>query len=507
MRTKRAIINFITDALPQVIILLLGIVKIKLFINILGETKLGLYQLYNQIVAYLVLIEGGIGSALLFRLYKPTKEKDSNKINQIMSAAKRIFNIVGVLILFIGIILSFFVVFFVKDTGNVETSYIQFTFILYLISQAIYYFSIPERSLFDAEQKKYIPNIVFQAIALIKAILEIIIISLHLDLIVLLISLIICSLISNIIIIILCKKKHPSLDLKQKGDYSMLKDVKHLFVNTLASVLTNNIDIIIISKFIGLTHVVIYSTYNYFVEAIKQFIDKISGATFSGIGELLLEGKENSLKVFNEFNEMMFYLATILCVPFFFMINQFINIWYQSKIYTSFSLAILFTVILFYQIIRTPLKVFTLSSGKFKEIKIFVIIEIIINLSLSIILVGKLGITGVLLATIISLFTADFIPKPIIIFKKILENRPFRYYLICVLNFMFFVFELFWINTILFKQSVSLLWCFTNVLIIGIINLILTTGYFMATKQFDFIKRIKNGRNKNEENNGVNTNI
>lgn len=58
MRTKRAIINFITDALPQVLILILGIIKIKLFINILGETKLGLYQLYNQIVAYLVLIEG-----------------------------------------------------------------------------------------------------------------------------------------------------------------------------------------------------------------------------------------------------------------------------------------------------------------------------------------------------------------------------------------------------------------------------------------------------------------
>ena len=32
MRTKRAIINFITDAIPQVIILILGIIKIKLLI-------------------------------------------------------------------------------------------------------------------------------------------------------------------------------------------------------------------------------------------------------------------------------------------------------------------------------------------------------------------------------------------------------------------------------------------------------------------------------------------
>ena len=143
MRTKKAIINFITDALPQVIILLLGIVKIKLFINILGQTKLGLYQLYGQIVAYLVLVEGGIGSALLYRLYKPVHDKDDEKINQIMSAAKKIFNIVGFLILGIGLVLSFFVIFFVKDRAGVTNGYIQITFILYLISQAIYYFSIP----------------------------------------------------------------------------------------------------------------------------------------------------------------------------------------------------------------------------------------------------------------------------------------------------------------------------------------------------------------------------
>lgn len=494
MRTKRAIINFITDALPQVIILLLGIVKIKLFIDVLGEAKLGLYQLYNQIVAYLVLVEGGIGSALLYRLYKPIKDNNNAQINSIMSAAKRIFNIVGILILFIGLILSFFIMFFVKDAGDISNGYIQFTFILYLVSQAIYYFSIPQRSLFDAEQKKYIPNIVFQIIAVIKAILEIVIISLHLDLIELLISLIICSLIANAIIIILCNKKHPNINTKVKGDYSMLKDVKHLFVNTLATVLTNNIDIIIISKFVGLNYVVIYSTYNYFVEALKQFIDKISGATFSGIGDLLLEDKEHSLKIFNEFNGMMFFIATVICVPFFFVINQFINLWYEGKIFTSFILAVLFTIILFYQTIRTPLKVFTLSSGKFKEIKIFVILEIILNLCLSLILVNQFGIPGVLIGTIISLLIADFMTKPFVIFNKILEHKPYKYYFICIANFIFCALEIFWINIAFKTQYSSILECLIYGSIIGVINLIISTIYFYITKQLNFLKRFKKVR-------------
>ena len=494
MRTKKAIINLITDALPQVIILLLGIVKTKMFINILGETKLGLYQLYGQIVAYLVLVEGGIGSVLLYRLYKPVHDKDNEKINQIMSAAKKIFNVVGFLILGIGLVLSFFVIYFVKDSTGITNGYIQITFILYLLSQAIYYFSIPQRSLFDAEQKKYIPNIVFQVVATVKAILEIVLICLGLDLVALLISLIACSVVANVIIIVLCNKKHPDLDMKKKGDYSMLKDVKHLFVNTLASVLTNNIDILIISKFLGLEIVVIYSAYNYFVEAIKQLVDKISGATLSSIGDMLVENKQHSLKIFNEFNGLIFFLATILCVPFFFMINQFINIWYEGKIATTAILGALFTFTLFYQIIRIPLKVFTLSSGKFKEIKIFVIFEIIINLSLSLILVNKLGIAGVLIGTIVSLIVADFLTKPVIIFKKILESNSYKYYIMCICNFIFAAFEILWIDFV-FKTSYSSIFeCILFGIIIGVVNLIISTIYYYFTKQLEFIKRLKRVR-------------
>lgn len=86
MRTKNTIINFITDAFPQVLIMLLGLFKTKLFIDILGSNQLGLYQLYGQIIAYLVLVEGGVGSALLFRLYKPLNQKDTKKISEMMAA-------------------------------------------------------------------------------------------------------------------------------------------------------------------------------------------------------------------------------------------------------------------------------------------------------------------------------------------------------------------------------------------------------------------------------------
>ncbi len=438
-----------------------------------------------------MLIEGGVGSAILFRLYKPIKEKDNAKISSIMSASCFLFRIIGTLIIIAGVVISFFVQFFVKDTGDMTKGYMQTVFIIYLLSQAIFYYTIPYRTMFEAEQKRFIPNIIFQTTTIIKTILELIIVNLGKGLIEILISLTICTLISNFVIWLAFKKEYKGkINLKAKKDFSMLKDVKDLFVNTIGNLLTNNIDILIISKIIGLDCVVIYTTYNYFVEAIKQFVTKIEGATMSGVGDLILEGKEKALKVFNEFNELVTFIATILCVPLFIIINQFIDIWYEGAVETKLIWAILFTAILYYQIIRMPLKVYTLSSGQFKFVKKFVIIEILINVTLSLVLAKFMGIAGVLLATIISLICADYLTKPIVIFNKILESNCVKYYSKSIMNVIFIAVSLFAYYIIFPKMYSNIFSCILFGVIVAIVNAIITIAYFYITHQTNFFERI-----------------
>ena len=504
MRTKSTIINFITDAVPQVIILILGLVKVKLFLRVLGDEQLGLYQLYGQIVAYLVLLEGGVGSAMLFRLYKPIADKDTEKISQTVCAGKVIFNVVGIIILLCGLGVSFFVNNFIKESSFTH-AYIQTTFILYLISQVLYYFTVPERVVFEAEQKKYIPNMVFQLIALLKAIIEIVIILLGRGLTEILISLIICSLIANVIIIVIYKKQHKYINKKAKKDFSMIKDVKDLFVNTLGNLISNNIDILIISKFIGLGYVAVYSTYNYFVEAIKQFIEKITGATMAGIGNLMLENKQRAYEVFEEFNNLVFYLATIICIPFYIIINSFINTWYEGKIVTKEIYAILFSIILLYQIIRVPLKVYTLSTGKFKQVKNFVLLEIAINLVLSLILINFMGISGVLLGTIISLILADFLTKPRVIFTEIFNKNCKKYYVQAIINSLVIVLLAFAWRKIIPQSFSGIISCILTGIVVAIINLGIASVYFKISKQFNFFDRIVKTI-KGEKNESVNNN-
>lgn len=494
MRTKKALINLLTDALPQIIILVLGFFKIKFFIKYLGNDNLGLYQLYGQIVSYLVLIEGGIGSAMLFRLYKPIHDKNQKKINQIMSAAKTIFNIVGIIILILGVIISLNLSFFIKD-NSFSSSFLIFTFLLYLISQSLNYFVIPYRSMFDAAQDRYIPNIIYQTITIIKSIIEIIIVLTGKGLIEILISLVILSIISNVLIYIAFKKKYPKISFKEKKDFTMVKDVKHLFVNTIGNLVTNNIDVLLISKFIGLKTVVIYTTYNYFVEAIKQLIDKITGATMSGIGDVLSsekkEDKDKAANIFREFNNLVFFLAMIICIPFFIFINKFIDIWYEGEIATKLIFGLLFMILLFLSIIRVPLKVFSLSSGKFKEVKHYVTLEIIINLALSLLLIKRMGIAGVLIGTIVSIIIAELIFKVRIIHKKIIYTKSFKYYVKLISNIFYLVLISLGLYFLIPNNYNSLITCIIWGIVVTIGNLLLTLLYFKITKQLNFLDRFQ----------------
>ncbi len=69
----------------MIIISFLGIFKLKIFIQVLGNETLGLYQLFSQIMVYVAIADGGLGSAILYALYKSNSKNDDTKINQILA--------------------------------------------------------------------------------------------------------------------------------------------------------------------------------------------------------------------------------------------------------------------------------------------------------------------------------------------------------------------------------------------------------------------------------------
>ena len=306
---------------------------------------------------------------------------------------------------------------------------------------------------------------------------------------------VIIKIISNISIAIICKKIYPEYNCKSKNkDYTFLKQIKHLIFHKINGLIGSNIDTIIISKLLGLTSVAIYSTYNYIVKMFDTIFCKISGATQAIIGNSISDSGKQSSDKFFEFSSLMFFCATVVCVPLALSISKFIDIWYNEEIQTSIYIAIAFSFQLFMVVVTLPIVTYINALGLFKETKICALIDTVTNLILSLILIHIFGISGVIIATALSYFISTYILKGKVLFDRIFEKKYMYYFFRNAKLLLLFIIDLLSSYFILKYISVAGLFnWFVVYIVFGAINLVVMYIIYASFKENVFIKRLING--------------
>ena len=74
MRTKNSLKNMYIGIFTQIIITLLGFISRKVLFDSLGESYLGVNGVLTNILSMLSLVEGGIGTSIVYNLYKPDRK-------------------------------------------------------------------------------------------------------------------------------------------------------------------------------------------------------------------------------------------------------------------------------------------------------------------------------------------------------------------------------------------------------------------------------------------------
>ena len=83
-RTKNATRNIIFGILYRIYIIAVPFLTRTLMIYFMGVQYLGLNSLFTSILQVLNLTELGVGSAMVYSMYKPIVEDDKDKICQLM---------------------------------------------------------------------------------------------------------------------------------------------------------------------------------------------------------------------------------------------------------------------------------------------------------------------------------------------------------------------------------------------------------------------------------------
>ncbi len=435
MRKRNSINNFLTTFLPYVLIALLGFIKTKVFVSGLGDDTYALDQLFYQILAYISLAEGGVGLFIVQKYYKCFAENDKDQINDIFNSSKKVLKYIGLLMIVSGLVTSFFIGYLTNN--SLTFSYMQIVFILFLLKNILDYFMFAPRFLLQGDQKLYKVNVWVNLIRILDLLLSIILVRLGVDYLLILIPGIIIKFILNIVINKIVYKEYPWLKDYKVLNIKMFKGIRHIFAQKVSGVVFYNTDIILISTFINPIGVVIYSAYNYISKSLIDVVVMFGNALSPSFGNVLFkENKQIQYETFEELNILFYFIGGFVSVLFLLLATPFVNLWVGSKYLIPLSGLIYMTLILYFTISRRMILITKDSLGLFKETKAIILLEAIINLTLSLLflLVFKMGISGVLLATILSTLVTTFWHIPYHLFKNYFNKSFFSYIKIYILT-------------------------------------------------------------------------
>ena len=432
-RTKRSFLNVGSNFIINMIGTIFSFITRTVFVYCLGESALGLNGLFSNVLSMLSLAELGIGSAINFSLYEPLAKKDTKKINSLMRFYKKAYRTIGTIIAILGILLIPFLKYLIKDIENIENVYI--IYILYLINTVSTYFIAYKETLINADQKNYkLLKIETNSLVLLNT-LQIVFLLLTKNFIIYLTTCFIVQFIKRIITNRFITKTYDNIDFESKEKIEkkdldvIVKNVKAMFFHKIGDYCINGTDNLIISSFINVMTVGFYSNYLTIINLLNTFIRMLYNGITASLGNFVaIETNERKEAIFRKMNFIGFLLHGICTVCLINLFNPFIRIWVGEKYCLDFSIVLIIVINFYLTGMRLPPQTMKSAAGLFDVDKYTPLVQSIINLIVSIVLVQKIGLLGVLIGTLVSSITIPCWQRPYLVYKYVLKMSSKKYF-------------------------------------------------------------------------------
>lgn len=433
-RTKNTFRNILWGTLNKIITIFLPFVVRTILIKVLGSEYLGLNSLFTSILQILNISELGISSAITFCMYKPIAEKNDKEICELLNFYKKIYRVIGILVLTLGLVLLPFIKNFIS--GSIPSGInIYILYLIYLINAVLSYLLFSYKSsLLIALQRNDIVSNINTILSIFQSVAQIIILVLLKDYYLFILILPICTIINNVSYAIISRIKYPQYICKGKISDNVKKVIKNkvigLLVYKICVITRNSLDSIFISMFLGLHLVGIYNNYYLILNSVVSFLGIIPVSMLSAVGNsVAVESKDKNYEDMNRFNFIYMWLSGWCTICMLCIYQPFMSWWLGDTYLLPFSSVILFSIYFYSLGIGTIRAVYSEAIGLWWETRYRAVIEALTNLILNYVLGKFLGLNGIILATLISLLFINFGYGSTIIFKYYFKDKsPVEYF-------------------------------------------------------------------------------
>ena len=422
MRTKYSVINMLVSVRGQIPNLILAFAARAVFVRCLSAEYLGVNGLFSNLLSVLSLAELGIGSAMCYSLYGPLAKGEEDELRRLMNLYRVLYRIVAGTVLCGGLLMFPFLDVLIRNQPDIDG--LEIIYLMYLLNSVCSYLLCYKQTIIMADQKAYINSAWTQVFQIVKSLGQIVILLTTGSFIAYLTVQIVCSVMTNLVLAQKADSMYPYLRQEQKELPSrkvrreLFKNIGAMFFHKVGSVLVMNTDNLIISAFIGLVEVGVYSNYLMVLNHLKTLSSYIYGAFTAGIGNLY--ALEDSGTVYRTYRALFFlmYLIFGYCsAALFVLFNPFIR-WCFGTSYILPLRTVSLIVLNFYVwgMRQITLK-FRDGKGLYWHDRYKPFFEVVINLGVSMFLAPRYGIDGVVAGTILSSLLTNFWVEPYVLMR------------------------------------------------------------------------------------------
>lgn len=406
-RTRNAARNIVFGTILKIYQLIVPFLIRTAMIYFMGVKYLGLNSLFSSLLSVLNLAELGVGSAMVFSMYKPIAEDDSVTICALMKLYKIYYRVIGAVIAVLGIIITPFVPYLIK--GDVPSDINLYA--LYLLNLAAtvlsYWLFAYKNSILQAHQRNDVISKVSMITSTVQYALQLLELCLVRNYYIYIIVALLIQIMTNIIIAIASDRIYP--DYRAEGDLpkekvrEINKRIRDLFTAKFGTVVMTSVDTIVISVFLGLTELAVYQNYFFVMNSVYGIILIFFSSVLAGIGNSLI--KESTDKNYTDLKKFTFIVSWLICVCcccFLCLYQPFMELWVGKEYMLTYNYVILFGVYFYVCVLSMIWATVKDAAGLWHSDRFRMLIGACANLIMNIIMVISIGLYGVLLSTIFS---------------------------------------------------------------------------------------------------------
>ena len=407
-RTKNATRNIIFGVILHIYQIVVPFIMRTAMIYYMGVQYLGLNSLFTSVLSVLNLAELGVGSAMVFSMYKPIAEDDTRTICALMQLYKVYYRIIGLIIAVIGLIITPFIPYLIHSDLP-EGLNIFVLYLLHLVSTVLSYWLFAYKNcLLAAHQRNDVTNKVTIAVSSFLYAFQLFILLVLKNYYCYVLAALISQAATNIMTAVVVDKMYPQYQaggsLPKLEVMKINKRVADLFTSKLGTVVVNSADTIVISSFLGLTALAIYQNYFYIMNSVIGIISVLMSSCTAGIGNSLIV--ESGEKNFNDLNKLTFMISWIsgFCAACFLTLFQpFMTMWVGKDLLLPFSAVICYCIYFYVFEINRLLNTFKDAGGIWHKDRFRPLITALGNLGMNLLMVRQWGLYGIILSTVISM--------------------------------------------------------------------------------------------------------